>query len=155
MLPGSQSSGKYTTPERSYILKCTSYLAPLAYMPSPIHAVLVIITGWQNQPHFILLPTPRPQASFPSPTHYYLARHWCSGARTAMNLVCRKSKIREKTDLGAWGRRQAQPRDSQNKEYLWGDCLAVSPRSERSGKRPILEGERGKWERGGGGEGVS
>ena len=23
------------------------------------------------------------------------------------------------------------------------DCLAVSPRSERSGKRPTLEGERG------------
>ena len=28
-----------------------------------------------------------------------------------MNLVCRKSKIREKTDLGYWGRRQAQPGD--------------------------------------------
>ena len=28
-----------------------------------------------------------------------------------MNLVCRKSKIREKIDLGAWGRRQAQPGD--------------------------------------------
>ena len=96
--------GKYNTPERSYILKCTSYLAPLAYMPSPIHAVSVIITGWHNQPHFTLLPTPRPQVSFPSPTHYYFARHWCSGARNAMNLVCRKSKIREKTDLGAWGR---------------------------------------------------
>ena len=98
MLQGSQSTGKYTTLERSYILKCTSYLAPLAYMPSPIHAVLVIITGWHNQPHFTLLPTPCPQASFPSPTHYYLARHWCNGARNA-------------TDLGAWGRRQAQPGD--------------------------------------------
>ena len=124
MLQGSQSTGKYTTPERSYILKCTSYLAPLAYMPSPIHAVLVKITGWHNrinQPHFTLLPTPRRQASFPSPTHYYLARHWCSGARNAMNLVCRKSKIRfrEKTNLGAWGRRQAQPGD-------WGR-LSVSP----------------------------
>ena len=111
MLQGFQSTGKYTTPERSYSLKCTSYVAPLAYMPSPIHAVLVIITGWYNQPHFILLPTPRPQASFPSPTHCYLARHWCSGARNAMNLVCRKSKIREKTDLGAWGRTQVQPGD--------------------------------------------
>ena len=122
MLQGSQSTGKYTTPERSYILKYISYLAPLAYMPSPIHAVMVIITGWHNQPHFTLLPTPRPQASFPSssPTHYYLARHRCSGARNAMNLVCRKSKIREKTDLGAWGRRQAQPGD-------WGrlsDCFS-------------------------------
>ena len=104
MLQGSQSTGKYNTPERFYILKCTSYLVPLAYMPSPIHAVLVIITGWHNQPHFTLLPTPRPQVSFPSPTHYYLARHWYSGARNAMDLVCRKLKIREKTDLGAWGR---------------------------------------------------
>ena len=55
-----------------------------------------------------------------------------------MNLVCGKSKIREKTDLG-----QAQPGDRV-------DCLAVSPRSERSGKRPSLEGERGnERERGG------
>ena len=29
----------------------------------------------------------------------------------AMNLVCRNSKIREKTGLGAWERRQAQPGD--------------------------------------------
>ena len=36
-----------------------------------------------------------------------------------MNLVCRKSKIREKTDLGAWGRRQAQPGD-------WGRLYQVS-----------------------------
>ena len=112
MLQGSQSAGKYTAPERSYILRCTSFLAPLAYMPSPIHAVLVIITGWHNQSQFTLLSTPRPQASFPSPTlHYYLARQWCRGARNAMNLICQKSKIREKTDLGAWGRRQAQPVD--------------------------------------------
>ena len=95
MLQSSQSTGKYTTPERSHILKCTSYLVPLANMPSPIHALLVIITGWHNQPHFTLLPTPRPQASFPSHTHCYLARLWCSGARKAMNLVCQKSKIRE------------------------------------------------------------
>ena len=47
MLQGFQSTGKYTTPKRSYILKSTSYmyLAPLAYMPSPIHALLVTITG--------------------------------------------------------------------------------------------------------------
>ena len=59
-----------------------------------------------NQPHFT-------QASSPPPPHYYLARHRCSGARprNAMNLVCLKSKIREKTGLGAWGRRQAQPGD--------------------------------------------
>ena len=136
MLQGSQSTGKYTTPECSYILKCTSYLAPLAYMLSPIHAVLVIITGWHNQPHFTLLPTPRPQASFPSPTHYYLARHWCSGARNAMNLVCRKSEITENTDLGTWD-------GDKGSRETGVDCLAVSPRSERSGKRPTLEGQRG------------
>ena len=28
-----------------------------------------------------------------------------------MNLVCRTSNVREKTDLGAWGRTQAQPGD--------------------------------------------
>ena len=49
-----------------------------------------------------------------------------------MNLVCATSKVREKTDLGAWGRTQAQPGD-------WGR-LAVSPRSKRSGRRPTLEG---------------
>ena len=49
-------------------------------------------------------------ASSPPPTRYYLARHWCCGAkpRNAMNLFCRKSKIRAKTGLRAWGRRQAQ-----------------------------------------------
>ena len=38
------------------IYKLLTNLAPLAYMPSPIHAVLVIITGWHDQPHFTLLP---------------------------------------------------------------------------------------------------
>ena len=42
---------------------------------------------------------------------YYLARHWCSGTRNVMNLVCRTSEVRENTDLGAWGRTQAQPGD--------------------------------------------
>ena len=68
----------------------------------------------------------------PFPTHYYLARHWCCGA---INLVWRKSKIREKTDLGAWGR------DKPSRE-TGEDCLAISPRSERSGKRPTIEGKR-------------
>ena len=49
----------------SYVLKSTSYLG-LAVSAvgldwsSPAHAVLpllVIITGWHNQPHFTLLPT--------------------------------------------------------------------------------------------------
>ena len=49
-----------------------------------------------------------------------------------MNLVCGTSKVREKTDLAAWGRTQAQLGD-------WGR-LAVPPRSKRSGRRPTLEG---------------
>ena len=64
-----------------------------------------------------------------------------------MNLVCRKSKIREKTDLGAWGGRQAQPGD-------WGRLSGCfSQIRERSGKRPTLEGGKGDLERekGGGG----
>ena len=40
----------------SKIYKLLTNFAPLAYMPSPIHAVLVIITGWHDQPHFTLLP---------------------------------------------------------------------------------------------------
>ena len=113
-------------------------------MPSPIHAVLVIITGWHNQSHFTLLPTPRPQASFPSPTHYYLARHWCSGARNVMKLICQKSKIREKTDLGALGRRQAQP----------GDCGRLFlPDQRDQGKGRLKRGKGGMRERVGGGGG--
>ena len=46
-----------------------------------------------------------------------------------------KSKIREKTDLGAWGRDKPSRKTGE-------DCLAVSPRSERSVKRPTIEGKR-------------
>ena len=108
MLQGSQSTGKYTTSKCSYILKSTSYLATLAYMPSP-HSFSIGNNNWMAWPTSLHpAPTNAPQqASFPSPAHYYLARHWFSGARNAMNFVCRKSKIREKTDLGARGRRQS------------------------------------------------
>ena len=99
----------------SYVLKSTSYLGLAVSevgldLSSPAHAILplLVIIGWHNQPHFTLLPT---MQHLRPPTHCYLARHWCSGARIAMNLVCRTSKVREKTDLGAWGRTQAQPRD--------------------------------------------
>ena len=130
-----QGKMKYLKISCSYVLKSTSYLGLAVSavgldLSSPALAVLplfVIITGWHNQPHFTLLPT---MQHLRPPTHYYLARHWCSGAKNAMNLVCRTSKVREKTDQGAWGRTQAQPED----------CLAVSPRSKRSGRRPTLEG---------------
>ena len=61
-----------------------------------------------------------------------------------MNLVCRKSKIREKTDLGAWGRRQAQPGD-------WGRLSGcqreIREKTDFRGGKGDLERERG----GGGG----
>ena len=53
---------KYLKISCSYDLKSTSYLS-LAVgldLSTPAHAVLpllVIITGWHNQPHFTLLPT--------------------------------------------------------------------------------------------------
>ena len=130
MLQGSQSTGKYTTPKRSYILKSTSYLAPLAYMPSPIHAVLVTITGWHNQPHFTLLPPmqhDRPP-SLPLPTTILqgtvvvvLGMQWTWFAEN------QRSEKRPTLRLGEG--------DKPSRE-TGVDCLAVSPRSERSGKRP-------------------
>ena len=62
-----------------------------------------------------------------------------------MNLVCRKSKIRVKTDLGAWGRRQAQPGD-------WGKIS-----DQRDQGKDRLQRGKGDLERrwgGGGGGGV-
>ena len=115
MLQGSQSTGKYATLKHSYILKSTSYLGlavsavgPRIALPHSCSRLLVKTAGWHNQPHFTLLP---PIQHHRPPTHSYLSRHWCTGARNAMNLVGRKSKVREKNDLGAWGRRQAQPGD--------------------------------------------
>ena len=60
-----QGKMKYLKISCSYVLKSTSYLGPTVRafgldLSSPAHAVLpllVIITGWHNQPHFILLPT--------------------------------------------------------------------------------------------------
>ena len=57
-----QGKMKYLKISCSYLLQSTSYLG-LAVgldLSSPAHAVLpllVIITGWHNQPHFTLLPT--------------------------------------------------------------------------------------------------
>ena len=84
------------------------------------------------------------QASSPPPTHYYLARHWCSGARprNAMNLVCRKSKIREKTGLGARGRIQAQLGD-------WGRLSGWFSQIREIREKTDFRGGKNKW--GGGG----
>ena len=112
-----QGKMKYLKISCSYVLKSTSYLGLAVSaigldLSFPAHAVLpllVIITGWHNQPHFTLLPTMehlRPP-TLPLPTTILLG----SGARNAMNLVCGTSKVREKNDVGAWGKTQAQPGD--------------------------------------------
>ena len=151
MLHGSQSTGKYSTPKGSYVLKSISFLG-LAVSAVCLdilipHSYSIGINNWMAQPASLhpASTNATTQASSLPLTYYYLAKHWCSGARprNAMNLVCWKSKIREKTGLGALGRRQAQPGDL-------GRLSAVSSRSERSGKRPTLEGGRIN-EKGGGG----
>ena len=77
-----------------------------------------------------------------------------------MNLVCRKSKIREKTDLGAWGRRQAQPGDWGRLSGCFSQIREIREKTDfRRGKGDIyiyiyiyiyIERERER-ERGGGG----
>ena len=60
-----------------------------------------------------------------------------------MNLVCRKSKIREKTDLGAWGRRQAQPGD-------WGRLSGCFSQIREIREKTDFRGGKGDLEREGG-----
>ena len=67
-----------------------------------------------------------------------------------MNLVCRKSKIREKTDLGAWGRRQAQPGDWGRLSGCFSQIREIREKTDFRGGKGDLERER---ERGGGGGG--
>ena len=63
-----------------------------------------------------------------------------------MRLVCRKSKIREKTDLGAWGRGQAQPGD-------WGRLSGCFSRIREIREKTDFRGEMRERESGGGGGG--
>ena len=60
-----------------------------------------------------------------------------------MNLVCQKSKIREKTDLGAWGRRQAQPGD-------WGRLSGCFSQIREIREKTDFRGGKGDLEREGG-----
>ena len=144
-----QGKMKYLKIPCSYVLKYTSYLGLAVSavgldLSSPAHAVLpllVIITEWHNQPHFTLLSTMqhlRPP-TLPLTTTTVLG----TGARNAMNLVCRTSKVREKTDLGAWGRTQAQPGD-------WGrlsGCLSqikeIREKTDFRGRERVNEREGG------------
>ena len=73
-----------------------------------------------------------------------------------MNLVCRKSKIREKTDLGAWGRRQAQLGDWGRLSGCFSQIREIQIREIREktdfrGGKGDLEREREREGGGGGG----
>ena len=145
MLHGSQSTGKHTTPKRSYVLKCTSFLG-LAVSVGPRFVIPhscsigneLMITGLHNQPHFTLL-SPMQQhrpPPLPLPTTILLGTvavvlglgmQW---TRFAEN---QRSQKRPALGLGEGDKPIRETGDG---------CLAVSPRSEKSGKRPTLE--RGK-----------
>ena len=69
-----------------------------------------------------------------------------------MNFVCRKSKIREKTDLGAWGRRQAQPGDWGRLSGCFSQIREIREKTDFRGGKGDLERERERERGGGGGE---
>ena len=60
-----------------------------------------------------------------------------------MNLVCRTSKIREKTDLGAWGRTQAQPRDWGRLSGCFSEIKEIREKTDFRGRERVNERERG------------
>ena len=138
----------------SYVLKSTSYLGLAASavcldLSSPAHAVLpllVIITGWHNQPHFTLLPTMqhlRPP-TLPLLTSILLGTGAVVlGSRNAMNLVCRTSKVREKTDLGAWGRTQTQLGDWGRLSSCFSHIKEIREKTDFRGRERVYERERG------------
>ena len=118
-------------------------------LSSPAHAVLpllVIITGWHNQPHFTLLPTMqhlRPP-TLPLLTSILLGTGAVVlGSRNAMNLVCRTSKVREKTDLGAWGRTQTQLGDWGRLSSCFSHIKEIREKTDFRGRERVYERERG------------
>ena len=60
-----------------------------------------------------------------------------------MNLVCGTSKVREKTDLGAWGRRQAQPGDWGNLSKCFSPIKEIRERTDFRGRESVNEREGG------------
>ena len=60
-----------------------------------------------------------------------------------MNLVCRTSKVREKTDLGAWGRTQAQPGDWGRLSGYFSQIKEIRKKSDVRGRERVNERERG------------
>ena len=145
-----QGKIKYLKISCSYVLKSTCYLGLAVSavgldLSSPAHAVLpllVIITGWHNQPHFTLLPTMehlRPP-TLPLPTTILLgtgavvlgmqwtwfAEHQRSEKRPTYGLgkdrgrlsgcFSQIKEIREKTDFR--GRERVNEREGGALDYL-------------------------------------
>ena len=135
----SQSTGKYTTPKTFLRPKIYKLLRPAVSavgldLPSSIHAVGIGNKNWMAQPaslHPVQQHRPPPLSL---PTTILLGL--CSGAKNAVNLVCPKSKIREKTDLGTWERSQAQSGD-------WGRLSGCFSQIKEIWREPTLDGGKG------------
>ena len=60
-----------------------------------------------------------------------------------MNLVCGTSKVREKTDLGAWGRTQAQPGDWGRLSGRFSKIKEIREKTDFRGRKRVNEREGG------------
>ena len=60
-----------------------------------------------------------------------------------MNLVCRTSKVREKTDLGAWGGTQAQPGDWGRLSSCFSQIKEIREKTDFRGRERVIEREGG------------
>ena len=60
-----------------------------------------------------------------------------------MNLVCRTSKVREKTDLGAWGRTQTQPGDWVRLSSCFSQNKEIREKTDFRGRERVNEREGG------------
>ena len=58
-----------------------------------------------------------------------------------MNLVCGTSKVREKTDLGAWGRTQAQPGDWGRLSGCFSKIKEIREKTDFRGRERVNERE--------------
>ena len=60
-----------------------------------------------------------------------------------MNLFCGTSKVREKTDLGAWGRTQAQPGDWGRLSGCFSKIKEIREKTDFRGRERVNEREGG------------
>ena len=62
-----------------------------------------------------------------------------------MNLVCRTSKVRQKTDLGAWGRTEAQPGDWGRLSGCFSQIKEIREKTAFRGRERVNEREGVHW----------